>query len=84
MSAAHAYDRLHHLVDRLPPEQAHRLLHLVEHDPELAAYDSDSPPIEGKEPAESRLASAGVFASERGDLSERVDEIIAERFNYPV
>jgi hypothetical protein len=81
MSAAHAYEDLHHLVDRLPLDQARRLLRLVKHDPELAAY-APEPAADLQEAASPRLASAGIFESGRGDLSERVEELAAERFNH--
>jgi hypothetical protein len=77
VSAGHAYEELHHLVDRLSPHQARRLLRLVETDPELAEELPD--------PARRRrLSIAGIGASGVGDLSERVEDLLAERFNRSV
>jgi hypothetical protein len=84
MTAARDYDHLRHLVDRLPPNQVRRLLHLARRDPELAAY-TDGPTPAGKPGEEDdghTLATAGIFDSGRGDLSERVEEFIQERFNH--
>ncbi|MGI5268758.1 hypothetical protein ACQEUU_06385 [Nonomuraea sp. CA-218870] len=81
MSAEHAHDELHHLVDRLSPEQARRLLRLVKTDPELAeaADEESSEPVRRR-----RLSIAGIGASGEGDLSERVEDLLAERFNRSV
>jgi hypothetical protein len=77
MSAEHAHEELHHLVDRRSPDQARRLLRLVKTDPDLAEA--------AEEPAEParrrRLSIAGIGASGVGDLSERVEDLLAERFN---
>jgi hypothetical protein len=75
MTAAHDYDDLHHLVDRLTPRQAERLRVLVAADPELA---SAAGPGRDQAPAR-RLSIIGIWESGRGDLSERHDEIIRER-----
>jgi hypothetical protein len=84
MTAVRVYDRLHHMVDRLTPSQAHRLLRFAQHDPELAACADEAteaaPVGETQDPRP--LASAGIFDSGRGDLAERVDELVAERFNH--
>ncbi|MFI6882776.1 hypothetical protein [Streptosporangium canum] len=81
MSAGHAYEELHHLVDRLSPDQARRLLRLVKTDPELAeaADEEASEPVRRR-----RLSIAGIGASGEGDLSERVEDLLAERFNRSV
>ncbi|MEV6982470.1 hypothetical protein AB0M95_14580 [Sphaerisporangium sp. NPDC051017] len=78
MSAGHAHEELHHLVDRLSPDQARRLLRLVETDPELAeAVDEErSQPLRRR-----RLSIAGIGASGEGNLSEQVEDLLAERFN---
>ncbi|MBB4939282.1 hypothetical protein FHR32_008628 [Streptosporangium album] len=81
MSAGHAHEELHHLVDRLSPDQARRLLRLVKTDPELAetADEELSEPVRRR-----RLSIAGIGASGEGDLSERVEDLLAERFNRSV
>ncbi|MFD0732128.1 hypothetical protein [Planotetraspora mira] len=78
MSAGHAHEELHHLVDRLSPDQARRLLRLVKTDPALAevAEEQPSEPVRRR-----RLSIAGIGASGEGDLSERVEDLLAERFN---
>ncbi|MEU4542226.1 hypothetical protein [Nonomuraea dietziae] len=81
MSAGHAYEELHHLVDRLSPDQARRLLRLVKTDPELAeAVDEGLPQSTRRR----RLSIAGIGASGEGDLSERVEDLLTERFNRSV
>jgi hypothetical protein len=78
MAAGHAHEELHHLVDRLSPDQARRLLRLVKTDPELAETvdeETDGPA------RRRRLSIAGIGASGEGDLSERVEDLLAERFN---
>ncbi|WP_406319013.1 hypothetical protein OHA77_16930 [Streptosporangium sp. NBC_01639] len=81
MSAGHAHEELHHLVDRLSPDQARRLLRLVKTDPELAETTDEelSEPVRRR-----RLSIAGIGASGEGDLSERVEDLLAERFNRSV
>jgi hypothetical protein len=78
MTAGHAHEELHHLVDRLSPNQARRLLRLVKTDPELAEATDEQPdePVRRR-----RLSIAGIGASGEGDLSERVEDLLAERFN---
>ncbi|WP_084957359.1 hypothetical protein [Thermoactinospora rubra] len=78
MSAGHALEELHHLVDRLSPDQARRLLRLVKRDPEPAPATDDGPSAPERR---RRLSIAGIGASRKGDLSERVEELPAERFN---
>ena len=75
MTAAHDFDDLHHMVDRLTARQAARLRLLVANDPELApAAQPDS-----AHGGEVRPSIVGIWQSGRGDLSERHDEIIRER-----
>ena len=81
MTAGHAHEELHHLVDRLSPNQARRLLRLVKTDPELAEATGDQPDEPGRR---RRLSIAGIGASGEGDLSERVEDLLAERFNRSV
>ena len=75
MTAAHDYDDLHHLVDRLSPRQAERLRVLVASDPELVP--AAEPESQGT--ARRQLSINGIWESGRGDLAERHDEIIRER-----
>lgn len=75
MTAAHDYDDLHHLVDRLTPDQAERLRALVATDPDLAPAAEP----EDKQPARRRVSIIAIWDSGRSDLSERHDEIIRER-----
>ncbi|RSN14308.1 hypothetical protein DMB42_07185 [Nonomuraea sp. WAC 01424] len=79
MSAGHAHEELHHLVDRLSSDQARRLLRLVKTDPELADVSG-----EDDKPVRRRLSIAGIGASGEGNLSERVEDLLAERFNRSV
>lgn len=81
MTAGHAHEELHHLVDRLSPDQARRLLRLVKTDPELAETVDEQidEPVRRR-----RLSIAGIGASGEGDLSERVEDLLAERFNRSV
>jgi hypothetical protein len=82
VTAAHDYDDLHHLVDRLSPRQAERLRVLVASDPELASAARPEAPAEG-EHGQRRLSIVGIWDSGRGDLSERHDEIIRRRLKRP-
>ncbi|GGQ04998.1 hypothetical protein GCM10010140_38970 [Streptosporangium pseudovulgare] len=67
-------------MDRLSPDQARRLLRLVKTDPELAESADEELP----EPVRRRLSIAGIGASGEGDLSEQVEDLLAERFNRSV
>lgn len=77
VTAAHDYDDLHHLVDRLSPRQAARLRVLVASDPDLAP--AAHPEAGDDQSQERHLSVIGIWDSGRGDLSERHDEIIRER-----
>jgi hypothetical protein len=81
VSTAHDHEELHHLVGRLPPAQARRLLILVESDPDLAPYVEH----EGEgEPARTRpLSVTGSWESGRTDGSERHDDYIRDRMTRP-
>jgi len=84
VTAAHDYDDLHHLVDRLSPRQAERLRVLVASDPELAsAAQPEAGQGEGEQARQRRLSVVGIWESGRGDLSERHDEIIRGRLKRP-
>ena len=81
MSTAHGHEELHHLVDRLLPAQARRLLILVESDPDLAPYVEHED--EG-EPGRTRsLSVIGIWESGRTDASERHDDRIRHRMTGP-
>jgi hypothetical protein len=73
VTAAHDYDDLHHLVDRLSPRQ------LVASDPELAPAAEPA----GQVAARRQLSITGIWESGRGDLAERHDEIIRGRLKRP-
>ncbi|MFC4060879.1 hypothetical protein ACFOWE_21460 [Planomonospora corallina] len=81
MTAAHDYEEMHHLVDRLPPAGVRRLRLLVESDPELAKFAGAS----GSEHSEStrNLSFIGLGASGRSDVSERHDELLREELDRP-
>jgi hypothetical protein len=81
VTAAHEYDDLHYLVDRLSPRQAERLRVLVASDPELASAAQSA--AEGEQAGRRQLTVIGIWESGRGDLSERHDEIIRGRLKRP-
>nr|WP_062338105.1 hypothetical protein [Herbidospora sakaeratensis] len=69
-----AYEELRHLIDRLSPGQARRVLRLVQN--ELAD------PVIADRP-QRQVSFIGIGEGDE-DLSERVEEILAERFIRPV
>jgi hypothetical protein len=84
MTAAHDYEDMHHLVDRLPPAGVRRLRLLAASDPELAPF------VEGADPAPDEdhvyrrhLSFIGLGASGRSDISERHDELLKEGLDRP-
>ncbi|MFI7534303.1 hypothetical protein [Streptosporangium sp. NPDC049376] len=81
MSAAHDYEDLHALVDRLKPHQARQLravaLRLVE-----SGETTES--VEHGPPLRRRLSFAGTMNSGVGDLAERHEEILAEGLDRPM
>ena len=83
MSAAHAYEELHELVDRLSPDQAHRLLTLVRSDPALVASTEDSP-AKQDETAFQPLALIGSCEGGPGDLAEHAEDYLEKYFNHSV
>jgi hypothetical protein len=83
VTAAHDYDDLHHLVDRLSPHQAGRLRILVASDPELASATQPEAPEEGEQAGQRQLSVIGIWDSGHHDLSERHDEIIRGRLKRP-
>jgi hypothetical protein len=84
VTAAHDYEDMHHLVDRLSPAQVRRLRVLVESDPELSGLVDPTLAQESDAPPRRRLLSfIGIMESGRGDLSERHEEIIREGLSRP-
>lgn len=83
VTAAHDYDDLHHLVDRLSPRQAERLRVLVASDPELSPAAQPAAAAAETRAGQRRLSVIGIWDSGRGDLSERHDEIIRGRLKRP-
>ncbi len=83
VTAAHDYDDLHHLVDRLSPRQAERLRVMVAADPEFASAAQPEVPEEGEQEEKRRLSVVGIWESGHGDLAERHDEIIRGRLKRP-
>lgn len=80
MSAAHDYEDLHHLLERLSPEQVRRLRGLADADPELHGLLAE--PSGSTEPVPARdrlLALAGIWENGPADAGERHDELIRER-----
>ncbi|MEW9530515.1 hypothetical protein [Microbispora sp. NPDC049125] len=79
MTAAHEYEDMHHLVDRLPPAGVRRLRVLVESDPELSRF-AETPQTQS---ARRELSFIGLGASGRSDISERHDELLREGLDRP-
>jgi hypothetical protein len=81
MTAAHDYEDLHALVDRLRPDQVRDLravaLRLVETNEGLDQSDTER---SGRR----RLSFIGTMRSGVGDLAERHEEILREGLNRPV
>jgi hypothetical protein len=84
MTAAHDYEDMHHLVDRLPPAGVRRLRLLVASDPELAPFveGGEPPPVEDHV-HQRHLSFIGLGASGRSDVSERHDELLKEGLDRP-
>jgi hypothetical protein len=81
VSAAHDYEDLHRLVDRLSPAQVRRLRVLAAADPELHdLLDSATERSEGGQARDRLLALAGLWTSGPSDAAQRHDELIRERF----
>ncbi|MER5418274.1 hypothetical protein [Streptosporangium roseum] len=82
MTAAHDYEDLHALVDRLKPHQARELravaLWLVASDEGTNQPEND-PPVRRR-----HLSFIGTMNSGVGDLAERHEEILREGLNRPM
>ena len=76
MTAAHNYEDLHRLLDRLTPEHAEELrthaLRLVD-DQATSTREAGGVPV-----------FAGVIENAPPDLAERIGEHVEERFNNPL
>jgi hypothetical protein len=86
MSAAHAYEEMHQLVDQLSPDQVRRLLTLVKSDPELVAPGEHGSPGTAEPAApddtpDSRLSFVASCEGGPTDLAERSEDYLREYFN---
>ncbi|MGW4020043.1 hypothetical protein [Streptomyces sp. NPDC005009] len=83
MTAAHDYEHLHHLVDRLSPTQVRRLRLIITEDEELSQVDQQVPDAAGGGddgdllPASFLALSGSIEAP--ADYAERHDDYIRER-----
>ncbi|MFF8189984.1 hypothetical protein ACF05L_03670 [Streptomyces bobili] len=83
MTAAHDYEHLHHLVDRLSPTQVRRLRLIITEDEELSQVDQQVPDAAGGDDdgdllPDSFLALSGSIEAP-ADYAERHDDYIRER-----
>jgi hypothetical protein len=76
VTAAHDYEDLHRLVDRLTPGQARELRNHA-----LRLVDEDETPAER---TDRTPAFAGIIEDGPANLAECIDDVIAERFNHPL
>jgi hypothetical protein len=81
VTAAHDYEDMHHLVDRLTPAQVERLRLLVTQDEELSQVAGALP---GSGPSDDEAPSMGLRAligsiDGPSDLAERHDDYVRER-----
>ncbi|WP_169986476.1 hypothetical protein [Microbispora sp. H10836] len=81
MTAAHDYEDLHALVDRLRPEQVRDL-----HATVLRLVEANESPDRSDAEQESRrrLSLIGAMKSGVGDLAERHEEVLREGLNRPM
>ena len=84
MTAAHDYEHLHHLVDRLSPTQVRRLRLIITEDEELSQVDQEVPEVVGGDGDEGDLLPASFLAlsgsiEAPADYAERHDDYIRER-----
>ncbi len=84
VAAAHDYEDMHHLVDRLTPTQVRRLRLLVTQDEELAQVVEEAGERPAAETSAEEAVPSGLLAligSIHGpaDLAERHDDHIRER-----
>ena len=84
MTAAHDYEHLHHLVDRLSPAQVRRLRLIITEDEELSRVDRDVPDA-AEERGDGRDALPDDFLALFGsinapaDYAERHDDYVRDR-----
>lgn len=84
MAAAHDYEDMHHLVDRLPLAGIRRLRLLVSSDPELAPFvEGGETPSAEIHAHQRHLSFIGLGESGRTDVSERHDELLKEELDRP-
>ncbi len=82
MTAAHDYEDMHHLVDRLSPAQVRRLRLLVSQDEELAQVARGLPEDEsGTDEAPAGLVALIGSIDGAPDLAERHDDHVRERMH---
>jgi hypothetical protein len=85
MTAAHDYEHLHYLVDRLSPAQARRLRLIITEDEELSQVDQEGAPGVAGETDEGGSALPDDFLALFGSISapsdyaERHDDYVRER-----
>lgn len=81
MTAAHDYEDMHHLVDRLTPTQVRRLRLLVTQDEELSQVAQSLPAVDVNEEESVPTGLLALIGSVNGpeDLAERHDDYIRER-----
>ncbi|MEU6993306.1 hypothetical protein ABZ953_21945 [Streptomyces sp. NPDC046465] len=78
MNEAEDYDRLRHLIDRLPPAAAERLLVLVQSDPELAPFAEQEDALPPAIDRPGFAAFAGMGRSGHTDTAQRHRELLSE------
>ncbi|WP_204050644.1 hypothetical protein [Microbispora siamensis] len=81
MTAAHDYEDLHALVDRLRPEQV-RDLHAVVL--RLVKANESTDRSDAEQEGRRRLSFIGAMRSGVGDLAERHEEVLREGLNRPM
>ena len=88
MSAAHAHQELHELIDRLSPDQARRMLTLVNSDPALVASAEGTMGADRAtkhdETAFQPLALIGSCEGGPVDLAEHAEDYLEKHFNHSV
>jgi hypothetical protein len=79
VTAAHDYDDLHRLIDRLTPGQARALRAVALELVESQLDESEAPAPEAAEGKRRRLSFAGLMNAEP-DLAERSEDILRAEF----
>ncbi|KOG85600.1 hypothetical protein ADK38_35755 [Streptomyces varsoviensis] len=78
MTAAEDYERLRHLLDRLPADRAARALALLRSDPDLAPYVDEADALPPAIDRPGFAAFIGVGRSGHSDTARRHRELIQE------